>query len=52
MKDIEEKTADQIINEISEILRQTDGDFIEQIANLVLMRSVTYIGDSIFQQAK
>jgi len=42
--------SDKLINEIAEVLRQGDGDFIEDIANRVLVPTVTYIGDSVFEQ--
>jgi len=41
-------TADEVIDQISEILREADGDFIEHIANEVLGRKVEYDGDSLF----
>jgi len=43
-------TADEIIHEISEVLAQGDGEFIEKIANQVLVPKVTYDGDSLFTQ--
>ena len=43
-------TADEIISEISEELRQGDGEFIANIANQVLVSEVTYLEDSIFEQ--
>ena len=46
------KTADEVINEIAETMRQWDGEFIERIANQVLTRQVEYVGDSIFEQAE
>lgn len=42
------KTADQIIAEIAEVLAESDGEFIAQIANQVLTNKVTYDGDSMF----
>ena len=45
------KTADEVINEIAETMRQWDGEFIERIANQVLTRQVEYLGDSVFEQA-
>jgi len=42
--------SDELINEISEVLREGDGEFIEKIANMVLVPKITYIGDSIFEQ--
>jgi len=41
-------TSDELINEISEVLREGDGEFIESIANQVLVGEVTYQEDSIF----
>jgi hypothetical protein len=43
------KTSDEIINEIAEVLRQGDGEFIERIANQVLVPNVTYLEDSLFE---
>jgi len=43
-------TADEVVNEIAEVLRQSDGDFIADIANRVLVPEVHYIEDSIFIQ--
>jgi hypothetical protein len=43
-------TSDEIINEIAETLREGDGEFIESIANQVLVPTVTYAGDSMFEQ--
>ena len=43
-------TSDEIINEIAEVLRQGDGEFIANIANQVLVPEVTYNEDSIFTQ--
>ena len=42
--------SDEVINEIAEVLREGDGDFIEKIANMVLVPEVTYVGDSMFEQ--
>lgn len=39
-------STDDVIQEISEILRETDGDFIEHIANQVLGNKVKYIEKS------
>jgi hypothetical protein len=44
------KNSEEIINEISEILTGADGEFIEEIANQVLAKNVTYIGDSLFEE--
>lgn len=43
-------TCDEVINEIAEVLRQGDGEFIERIANMVLVPDVKYDGDSLFTQ--
>lgn len=43
-------TSDELINEIAETLREGDGDFIEDIANRVLVPNITYIEDSMFEQ--
>jgi len=42
------KTADEIIQEIGEVLAEADGEFIEKIANQVLSHFVKYAGDSLF----
>ena len=41
-------TADEIINMIAETLAETEGGFIEEIANRVLGGNIKYNGDSIF----
>ena len=41
-------TVDEVIDMISEVLREADGEFIEDIAKRVLTHSVTYLSDSIF----
>ncbi len=43
------KSANQIIQDIAEVLGQCDGRFIEQIANQILTTKVKYIGDSMFE---
>ncbi|MHA2403851.1 MAG: hypothetical protein ACXADH_12725 [Candidatus Kariarchaeaceae archaeon] len=43
-------TADEVVNEIAEVLREGDGEFIEQIANQVLVPNVIYLEDSLFKQ--
>ena len=43
-------TSDEIIDEIADVLRQGDGEFIEDIANRVLVPKVTYTEDSLFEQ--
>jgi len=42
-------TADEVIQQIADILPENDGDFIEHIANKVLGRKVRYVEDSIFE---
>lgn len=42
-------SADEVIQQIAEILPENDGDFIEHIANQVLGRKVRYIEDSLFE---
>jgi len=42
-------SADEVINQISEVLTENDGDFIENIANQVLGREVRYLEDSLFE---
>jgi len=42
-------SADEVIQQIAEILPEADGDFIEHIANQVLGRKVKYIEDSVFE---
>ncbi len=42
------KSSDEVINMIAEVLRQSDGEFIQDIANKVLTERVTYTDDSIF----
>jgi len=41
-------SADEVINEISDILKEADGDFIEHIANQVLGNKVKYLEDAKF----
>lgn len=43
-------TTDDIINQISEILAEADGEFVEKIANQVLSHRVRYLGDSMFEE--
>lgn len=43
------KTADEVINEIAEVLREWEGKDIERIANQILSQPVKYIGDSTFE---
>lgn len=42
------KTGSDIIKMILEVLYNTDGKFIEDIANRVLAEKITHIGDSMF----
>jgi len=50
-KDKKTLTADEVISEITDILKEADGDFIEHVANQVLGRKVKYIEDSnLFQK--
>jgi len=42
-------STSDIINQISEILPENDGDFIEHIANQVLGRKVRYTEDDVFE---
>lgn len=46
----ETMTSEEIINEIAEVLRNGDGEFIASIANQVLVPTITYDGDSLFTQ--
>jgi len=43
-------TADELINEIAETLREGDGEFLADIANRVLVPEITYLEDSLFEQ--
>jgi len=45
------RSADEIINDIAEVLREADADFILEIADQVLAWPVTYLGDSQFKVA-
>jgi len=45
---MEYKTADEVIQMITETLSQADGKFIEEIANKVLTEKVKYENDSYF----
>jgi len=42
------KSAQEIIQDIVDVLNEADGEFIERIANQVLINKVTYKEDSIF----
>jgi hypothetical protein len=41
----------EVIQQITEILPEADGDFIEHIANQVLGRKVKYLEDDLFEYA-
>jgi len=45
-------SADEVLQQIAEILPENDGEFIEDIANRVLGRKVKYIGDDLFRYVK
>ena len=42
--------ADDVINQISETLVRTSGEYIEKMANEILRNKVEYKGDSLFEQ--
>ena len=44
-----EKWADDLIQEIAEVLSEYDGETIAEIANLVITGKVTYLEDSMFE---
>lgn len=44
------KTSNEVIQEVAEVLAQSDEKFIEEIANKVLTRKVKYMGGNIFEQ--
>lgn len=46
----ETMTSGEFINEITEVLRNIDGEFIASIANQVPIPTITYDGDSLFTQ--
>jgi len=51
VKNVRRLTADQLLQEIVEVLAGTDGETIAEIANSVFAdRPFTYIGDSVFEQ--
>jgi len=39
-----------LIEELTEVLQQGDGEFIEKIANMVLIPKVEYIGNDTYTQ--
>jgi len=43
-------SADELVSEIAETLREGSGEFIEGIANQVLVPEITYLEDSLFEQ--
>jgi hypothetical protein len=42
-------SADEVIQQVSEVLPENDGEFIEHVANQVLGRKVRYLEDSLFE---
>ena len=44
------KSADDVINDIIDVLVQADEYFLEEIANKVLSNKIKYIGDSLFKE--
>ena len=44
------KSTDDFINDITDVLIGADEDFIEMVANMVLYRGITYIGDSLWEE--
>jgi hypothetical protein len=49
-KETEILTVDDVINEIADVLREADGEYIESVANQILTREVTYTEDSLFER--
>jgi len=49
-------TADQLIQHVTDVLAQADGEFIAEIANKVLSRPVRYVGEqdgeTVFEQVE
>lgn len=45
-------TADEVIDEIAEVLRQGDEEFIEKIANMVLVPKITRKGKKFVQETE
>jgi len=43
------KTADEVISDIAEVLSESDGESIQEIANMVLSGRVEYVEDSLFE---
>lgn len=48
----EQKSVNDIISEIALVLEESEGDFIEHIANQVLEGKLKYIGDDMFEVEK
>ena len=47
---IRKLSSEELIDELAEALRDSDGELLAQVANQVLVPQVTYIGDSLFMQ--
>jgi hypothetical protein len=45
-------TTDDVIKEVSEMLAEADGDFLEDVANACLTTKVRYLGDGWCKQGK
>lgn len=45
----EVKNADEVIQDIAETLAEADGEFIQEIANMVLTAHVEHIEDNLFE---
>lgn len=43
-------TADELIQEIAEVLAEADGKFLEVIASQILSARITYKEDSVFEK--
>jgi len=42
-------SVDDVMEQVSDMLRECEGDFIEHVANQALGRKIKYIGDSLFR---
>ena len=42
-------TVDELISEMTEIMYQTEGEYLEEVANQVMGGKVTYLEDSMFE---
>ena len=42
-------STSEVISEMTEILQNTEGEYIEDVANSVLGGKVTYLEDDLFQ---